>query len=93
MTPMAEPATPTPGIAWLPLLAAIAITLAITANPRLLADGTGGADHLAATALFWAMSAGFVRGVGFVPHQRVLRMLLSGGACLVGVVFALWRLA
>jgi len=82
-----------PGIAWLPLLAAITITLGVTANPRLLADGSGGADHWAAMALFWAMSAGFVRGVGFVPRQRVLRGLLSGWACLLGIALALLRLA
>ena len=73
-------------IAWLPLLAAIA--LGITANPRWLTDSAGHADHWAAMALFWAMSAGFVRGVGFVPRLRPLRWLLSGAACAVGVVLA-----
>ncbi|TVO57124.1 hypothetical protein FHP91_09500 [Denitromonas halophila] len=79
-------------IAWLPLLAAIAIALGITANPRWLADSAGHADHWAAMALFWAMSAGFVRGVGFMPHLPPLRWLLSGTACGVGVLLALWRL-
>lgn len=87
---MTEP-TP-PRIAWLPLLAAIAIALGITANPRWLADSAGHADHGAALALFWAMSAGFVRGVGFVPRLPPLRWLLSGTACSVGVLLALWRL-
>lgn len=81
-----------PGIAWSPLLLAIAITLGITANPRLLADGAGSADHWAAMALFWAMSAGFVRGVGFVPRLTGLRWLLSGWACIAGIALALLRL-
>lgn len=81
-----------PGVAWLPLLAAIGITLGITINPRLLADGAGSADHWAAMALFWAMSAGFVRGVGFVPRIPVLRWLFSGWACLAGIALALWQL-
>ncbi|WP_227817388.1 cyd operon YbgE family protein [Nitrogeniibacter aestuarii] len=91
MSTATEPDTGT-RIAWLPLLAAIAITLGITANPRLLADGAGSADHWAAMALFWAMSAGFVRGVGFIPRQPVLRWLFSGWACAVGIGLALLRL-
>ena len=79
-------------IAWLPLLAALAIMLTVTAYPRILADGTGGADHLAAGFLFWAMSAGFVRGVGFLPRRRPTRLLLSGPACLAGVLLAACRL-
>jgi predicted membrane protein len=31
-------------------------------------------------ALLWAMSAGFVRGVGFVPRRRLWRWLFSGWA-------------
>lgn len=94
--PTAVPMTDAPAasarIAWLPLLAAIAIALGITANPRWLTDSAGHADHGAALALFWAMSAGFVRGVGFVPRLPPLRWLLSGTACSVGVLLALWRL-
>ena len=37
-----------------------------TLYPPLMADAAGKADHNLAMALFWAMSAGFVRGVGFV---------------------------
>ncbi|MDO6460847.1 cyd operon YbgE family protein [Granulosicoccaceae sp. 1_MG-2023] len=84
----AAPAT----IAWLPLMAAIIITLAITADPRLLADSTGKADHTAAMALFWAMSAGFTRGVGFIPRHPVLAWLLSTPACLAGIAIAVLRL-
>jgi predicted membrane protein len=43
-------------------------------------------------ALFWAMSAGFVTGVGFRPRFFVWRWLFSGLACLAGVALAAIRL-
>ena len=45
---------PAGGLRWLPLLAAIAIMLGITAWPHALAGPSGAADHWAAMALFWA---------------------------------------
>jgi len=61
--------------------------------PRALVRDTGRVDHLLALLLLWAMSAGFVHGLGFVPRHRVPRALLSGGACLAGLGLALaWRL-
>lgn len=72
-----------PGLAFLPLTIAIAITLVLTIYPLVLSKADGKADHLAATMLFWAMSAGFVRGVGFVPKNRILRVLLSSAACIL----------
>lgn len=91
-TPSAPLGRPTAGIRLSPLLAAIAIMLGITAWPAALAGPQGGADHWAAMALFWAMSAGFVRGVGFVPERSVWRVLFSGTACLSGVLLAVARL-
>lgn len=76
-----SPATPdSAAIALLPLGLAMTITLVATAWPPLLTVG-GKADHLAATLLFWSMSAGFVRGVGFVPRHRWARWLWSSAAC------------
>lgn len=72
-----------PGLAFLPLTIAIVITLVLTIYPLVLSKADGKADHLAATLLFWAMSAGFVRGVGFVPKHRILRPLLSSAACVL----------
>ena len=43
----------------------------------------GKADHAAATLALWSMSAGYIRGVGFVPRNRLLRVLFSTAACLV----------
>jgi predicted membrane protein len=39
-------------------------------------------------ALFWAMSAGFVRGMGFVPKAQIFRWLFSAGACALALVLA-----
>lgn len=77
-----------PGLAFLPLTIAIVITLVLTIYPLVLSKADGKADHLAATLLFWAMSAGFVRGVGFVPKNRLLRLLLSSAACILMLALA-----
>lgn len=82
------------GIAWLPLLLAITLTLALTVSPRLLAHADGSANHAAAVSAMFAISAGFVRGVGFIPLHPLPRWLLSTPACLLGIVIAgvlLWQ--
>jgi predicted membrane protein len=66
---------------WLSLSAGLAIMLGGTLYPPLLANPAGRADPVLALLVFWAMSAGFVRGVGFVPHHAVWRWLFSGWAC------------
>jgi predicted membrane protein len=60
------------------LLTALAIMLVGSVYPLLFADATGKADHGLAMALFWAMSAGLVRGVGFVPRRALWGWLFSG---------------
>lgn len=73
----------------LPSLAvALAIMVVGTLYPPLMADAGGHADHRLAMALFWAMSAGFVRGVGFVPRHNLWRVLFSGWACAAGLAAA-----
>lgn len=59
-----------------------------TLYPPLMADATGKADHNLAMALFWAMSAGFVRGVGFVPQRWVWRVAFSGWSCAAALLLA-----
>jgi predicted membrane protein len=84
-------AAPVTRIALLPLLAAIAIMLALSIRPDLLADAQGHADHGAAALACWGMAAGFVRGVGFVPRFWLWRGLFSSLACASGIALALWR--
>ena len=70
------------------LAVALVIMVAGTLVPPLMADATGRADHNLAMALFWAMSAGFVRGVGFVPRGTAWRVLFSGWACAAALLLA-----
>jgi predicted membrane protein len=73
---------PAPGtLAWLPLLVGLGLMFGLTIDPRVLIDAHGRADHWAAMLAGWAMAAGIVRGVGFVPQRRVPRLLLSAPAC------------
>jgi len=73
----------------LPSLAvALLIMVVGTLYPPLMADATGQADHPLALALFWAMSAGFVRGVGFVPRLWIWRLIFSGWSCAAALLLA-----
>ena len=75
MTPAATP-DGAPSHIHVPSLAiAVAIMLACTLYPPMLTDTAGKAEHGLATALFLAMSAGLVRGVGFIPHVTIWRWL------------------
>lgn len=83
------PAAPPARVHLPSLLAALAIMLVGSVYPLLFADAQGRADHGLAMALFWAMSAGLVRGVGFVPCLSVWRWLFSGWACAAALVLAM----
>ena len=89
---MSAPQPAPAAVAWLPLGIACSIAAIVSVYPQAAMVG-GRADHLAATLLFWAMSAGFVRGVGFAPLHRGARVLLSTGACLASLAFAGLRMA
>lgn len=81
------------GMAPLALLAGLALLAALTVYPALATHADGRADHTGALLLFWAMSAGFVRGLGFIPEHWLPRFLFSGLACLLALLLALLRLA
>jgi predicted membrane protein len=55
----------------------------------LMANASGRADHRLAMLLCWAMSAGFIRGVGFVPRAALWRWLFSSWACALALGLAL----
>jgi len=58
--------------------AAIAMMLLITLLPRGLTTADGSPiNHGVLMLIMWGMSAGFVHGVGFVPRNQVLRVLLG----------------
>ncbi len=76
------------------LFVGIAIMVVGTAFPFVMSDAGGHADHGLAMALLWAMAAGFVRGVGFIPRHRIWRWLFSVWACVAALsLFAALRWA
>jgi len=79
-----------PGLHLPSLGVAVFIMLAGSIYPLMFADAHGQADHRLAMLLFWAMSAGLVRGVGYLPVVRLWRWLFSGWACTAGLVLAAW---
>ncbi len=90
MMPRVDDTPPSSHINLLSLLIAVAIMLACTLYPPMMAAPDGKADHVLATALFAAMSVAFVRGVGFVPRMLVWRWLFSGWTCLAALALAGW---
>lgn len=74
------------------LALAIMIMLGTSIYPNVLANAAGAADHWAATALFWAMSTGFISGVGFRPRHILWRVLFSPASCLLVLAAGLARL-
>lgn len=71
---------PAPGLHGPSLLVGVVLMVVLTVYPPLLTTADGKADHTLASVLLFAMCAGLVRGVGFVPRQRVWRWLFSGWA-------------
>lgn len=60
------------------LVTAIALMLLVTLFPRPLTMTDGSPiSHSVLMLIMWGLSAGFVHGVGFVPHNRILRVLLG----------------
>ncbi len=78
----------TPQVRPLSLLVALLIMLGGSIYPFMFVGKTGAVDHGLASAVFWAMSAGLVHGVGFVPRWAVWRWLFSGWACLAALALA-----
>jgi len=60
------------------LLAALALMLLVTLLPRGLTVGDGSPiNHGVLALIMWGLSAGFVHGVGFIPRNPILRVLLG----------------
>lgn len=78
---------------WPCLWVGVGLMLLGSVWPFVLADAQGRAHHGALLLLMWAMAAGLIRGVGFIPHHPLLRWMASGWGCLVGLAgFVGWRL-
>ena len=70
------------------LMVGLLIMLTGTIYPVLFTSANGRADHGLVMALFWAMSAGLVHGVGFVPRAWGWKMLFSAWSCCVALGLA-----
>lgn len=88
MSGAARPAEAVSRLHWPSLAAGVGVMLVATLYPPLMTDAVGRVDHALAAALFAAMSAGMVRGVGFVPERAPLRWLFSGWSCLAALGMA-----
>ena len=58
---------------------AVAMTVWVLALPTAFAGPENEVNHWALLLLMWGLAAGYTHGVGFVPHNRVLRVLLGPG--------------
>ena len=79
-----------------PLALGLGIILMLVGSfrPDWLAEASGKANHGLAMLWFWAMAAGFVRGVGFIPRFWLWRWIFSGWAAFAALAAALaWRFA
>ncbi|MDC7787677.1 cyd operon YbgE family protein [Rhodoplanes sp. TEM] len=85
-------ARPGPGWSVPALLIGIGVAVTVTIYPRAVTRPDGAPDMLAAALLFVAMSAGFVRGTGFVPRNLVGRLGLSLPVSLLALAAAVVRL-
>ena len=59
------------------LLIAVSISVGVLAWPKLLVNPDGHVEHGWLILLMWGMAAGFVHGVGFVPRNRMLQIVLG----------------
>lgn len=87
--PGAKPAAG--GISPVSLGVGITLLLLMTARPDLATGADGRVDYPLALLVFWAMNAGFVRGVGFIPRHWLPRIVLSGAACALALALVLVR--
>lgn len=62
---------------WLSLYNALLLSALVLLFPQLLTGGRGGPHHVFLALMMFGISTGFVFGVGFVPHNRVLAVLLG----------------
>ncbi len=59
------------------LLAAAAVAAVVIVYPRLVAQDTASVPHGFLVILLMGMSAAWVHGFGFIPENRILRVLFS----------------
>lgn len=76
------------GISWSSLTLGLGIMFLGSIYPFAFAD-KGEVNHGALMLFMWAMAAGLIRGVGFIPNNRILRIIASGYAAFIAFALAL----
>lgn len=72
------------------LLAAITVAAVVILYPRLVAEDTASVPHGFLVVLLMGMSAAWVHGFGFVPENRILRVLFSPVVSWPVMLFGAW---
>lgn len=83
---------PYPKSGWtqaLSLISAIAISVVLTAYPRLIAESIHEVDHGLFTLFMWAVSAGFIHGVGFEPKASLWRIIFNPVIAWLVIIYGL----
>jgi len=60
----------------------------MTVWKNVVLDASGRPDYMLALLLFVGMTAGIVRGVGFLPRRTLWARLLSGWTCAIAITAA-----
>lgn len=83
--PQKEGAT---GISWSSLILGLGIMFLGSIYPFVFAKN-GAVNHGVLMLFMWAMAAGIIRGVGFIPSNPILRMVASSYAAFIAFGLAL----
>lgn len=76
-------------MSWSSLILGLGIMIILSIYPTIFADKAGKVNHSALMILMWAMMAGIVRGVGFVPQNKILKVIFSKYAAYLTLVIAI----
>lgn len=75
------------------LLAGLSVTMSVAIYPRMYATDMQDVPHGLMALLMMAMSACYVHGIGFVPHNRVARLVFSPWVAWPLLAYAAWAIA
>lgn len=59
------------------LMMACVLSVLLCALPSVVATAIGDIDHGMLSLCMWGISAGFIHGVGYIPHTRIWRWAFS----------------
>ncbi len=81
--------TPQTKMSWPSLILGLGIMLAISIYPIAFANKLGKVNHASLMVLMWSMMAGIIRGVGFIPRNKILKFLFSTITAFITLIVAI----